>query len=312
MKVLNLYCGIGGNRKLWGDDHEITAVENNKEVAAIYKEFFPNDNVIVGDAHQYLWEHYKEFEFIWSSPPCPTHSRMRFLHHHKPQSRPTPYPDMTLWQEIIFLKTWFNGSWVVENVRLYYKPLIEHQESENHYFWSNLEIPKFKAVKRKIRRDGKKKKWGFDLTNVNIKSDLRRQILNNLVRPELALHIFNSYKGGANKMEFKDLAVEGAAIAAKPQTERFADIISPEPRYEPIPSLEDGDNPKEKLIVNVRISGKDCAEYYPNKTSSRFIANTLGTDMKKWIGCRIYWNILDQKVAGQDKKVLYVNKVTKI
>ena len=112
--------------------------------------------------------------------------------------------------------------------------------------------------------------------------------------------------------EFKDLAVEGAAIAAKPEQERFAEIISPEPRYEPIPSLEDGDNPKEKLIVNVRISGKDQAEYYPNKTSSRFIANKLGTDMKKWIGHRILWNILDQKVAGQDKKVLYVKKVTKI
>ena len=26
MKVLNLYCGIGGNRKLW-EDVEVTAVE---------------------------------------------------------------------------------------------------------------------------------------------------------------------------------------------------------------------------------------------------------------------------------------------
>lgn len=107
---------------------------------------------------------------------------------------------------------------------------------------------------------------------------------------------------------FRDLAVEGAAIAAKPQQERYADIISPEPRYEAIPGLE-GDEKRDKLVINVKISGKDQAEYYPNKTSSRFIANQLGTDMKKWIGCRIFWNILDQKVAGQDKKVLYVNKV---
>lgn len=28
MKILNLYAGIGGNRKLWGDDHEVTVVEN--------------------------------------------------------------------------------------------------------------------------------------------------------------------------------------------------------------------------------------------------------------------------------------------
>ena len=32
MKVLNLYAGIGGNRKLW-KDVEVTAVENNKEIA---------------------------------------------------------------------------------------------------------------------------------------------------------------------------------------------------------------------------------------------------------------------------------------
>ena len=74
MKVLNLYAGIGGNRKLWGDEHEITAVEYDAKIAKIYQDFFPNDTVIVGDAHQYLLEHYSEFDFIWGSPPCPTHS----------------------------------------------------------------------------------------------------------------------------------------------------------------------------------------------------------------------------------------------
>ena len=42
MEILNLYAGIGGNRKLWGDDHEITAVEYKQEIADIYKDFFPN------------------------------------------------------------------------------------------------------------------------------------------------------------------------------------------------------------------------------------------------------------------------------
>jgi len=73
MKILNLYCGIGGNRKLWGDEHEITAVEHDPNIAKIYQDFFPNDKMIVGDAHQYLLDHYKEFDFIWSSPPCPSH-----------------------------------------------------------------------------------------------------------------------------------------------------------------------------------------------------------------------------------------------
>lgn len=71
MKILNLYAGIGGNRKLWGDEHEITAVENVSEIAKIYQDFFPKDKVIVADAHEYLLEHFKEFDFIWSSPPCP-------------------------------------------------------------------------------------------------------------------------------------------------------------------------------------------------------------------------------------------------
>jgi hypothetical protein len=113
-----------------------------------------------------------------------------------------------------------------------------------------------------------------------------------------------------NKMaEYKDLAVEGAAIEARPKQEWFADIIAPEPRYEDVPSLEDPSKTKEKLIMNVKIAGKDLAEYYPNKTSSRFIANTIGTRMEGWIGARIFWRINDQKVAGQDKKVLYVEKV---
>lgn len=58
MKVLNLYAGIGGNRKLWPAECEVTAVELNPEVAEVYKENFPHDTVIVGDAHEYLLEHY--------------------------------------------------------------------------------------------------------------------------------------------------------------------------------------------------------------------------------------------------------------
>ena len=61
MKVLNLYAGIGGNRKLW-EDVDVTAVEINPEIANIYNDFYPNDKVFVTDAHKYLLEHYKEFD----------------------------------------------------------------------------------------------------------------------------------------------------------------------------------------------------------------------------------------------------------
>lgn len=77
MRILNLYAGIGGNRKFWGDDHKIVAVEIDPKIAGIYKDFFPNDEVIIGDAHAFLEKHFADFDFIWSSPPCPSHSHIR-------------------------------------------------------------------------------------------------------------------------------------------------------------------------------------------------------------------------------------------
>ena len=101
MKILNLYCGIGGNRKLWGDEHEITAIEIEQDIADVYRKLFPKDNIIMTDAHQYLLEHFQEFDFIWSSPPCPTHSVTNHFLHALGNIR---YPDMSLWQEIVFLQ----------------------------------------------------------------------------------------------------------------------------------------------------------------------------------------------------------------
>src|SRR3990167_10923497 len=135
MKILNLYAGIGGNRKLWGDEHEITAVENVPEIAKIYADFFPKDVIIIGDAHQYLLEHYKEYEFIWSSPPCPSHNKIRNEAGVGSGQNEPIYPDMKLYEEIIFLQhmfklenSGFKGKYVVENVVSYYKPLIPPQE----------------------------------------------------------------------------------------------------------------------------------------------------------------------------------------
>src|SRR3990167_2794592 len=140
MKILNLYAGIGGNRKLWGDTHEITAIEYKPEIAKIYQDFFPNDKVIIADAHKYLLEHFEEFDFIWSSPPCPSHSHIRMeLAIQTGQNKPI-YPDMKLYEEIIFLDGYFKGKWVVENVVYWYKPLILPFEFRSHYFWSNFII----------------------------------------------------------------------------------------------------------------------------------------------------------------------------
>ncbi len=123
MKILNLYAGIGGNRKLWGDEHEIVAVENDPQIAKIYQDFFPKDKVIVEDAHEFLLQHFKEFDFIWSSPPCQTHSSFRKNICVEFRGTKPKYPDMRLYQEILFLKHHFKGLWLVENVCPYYEPL---------------------------------------------------------------------------------------------------------------------------------------------------------------------------------------------
>jgi DNA (cytosine-5)-methyltransferase 1 len=141
MKILNLYACLGGNRYKWGDEHEIVAVELDEELARMYKERFPNDTVIVADAHQYLLEHYKEFDFIWSSPPCPSHSKARFWGSKGGQCD-VVYPEMSLYQEIILLQNFYNSKYVVENVNGYYEPLIPAQKRGRHLYWSNFKIPK--------------------------------------------------------------------------------------------------------------------------------------------------------------------------
>ena len=199
MKILNLYAGIGGNRKLWGDEHEIIAVENVPEIANIYKDFFPNDKVIVTEAHQYLLKHYKEFDFIWSSPPCPTHSRVRFMavisedERNQHESFNPKYPNMELYQEIILLMKHFKGKWVVENVVSYYEPLIKPYLFGSHYYWSNFIIDGKKRINRCHNGtvEEKQKRKGFDISKYELKTVRKDQLLRNCVEPEAGLHIFN-------------------------------------------------------------------------------------------------------------------------
>jgi DNA (cytosine-5)-methyltransferase 1 len=176
MKVLNLYAGIGGNRELW-EDCQVTAVEIDLEIANLYKVRFPQDEVVVGDAHQYLLEHFKEFDFIWSSPPCPTHSRTNFFLKGKGIMR---YPDMRLYQEIIFLQTHCKAKWLVENVIGYYDPLIKPQQAGRHYLWANFNIAAIKLPKDEIGRMN-----GLGKQKANKIPIAKR----NAVNPELGLHV---------------------------------------------------------------------------------------------------------------------------
>lgn len=144
-KILNLYACLGGNRYKWDEvakNLEITAVEIDPELAKLYQERFPNDKVIAADAHQYLLDHYKEFDFIWTSPPCPTHSKMRLTNTGEGSRRSAAsYPDMKLWQEIIFLQYFFKGKYCVENVISYYDPFLTPKKRGRHYYWTNFNLP---------------------------------------------------------------------------------------------------------------------------------------------------------------------------
>lgn len=211
MRILNLYAGIGGNRKLWGDEHEITAVENNPEIAKIYQDFFPNDNVIVGDAHKYLLEHFREFDFIWSSPPCPTHSTMNTLLINGRGLNPK-YPDMKLYEEIILLKHYFKGQWVVENVISFYEPLIMPKKKGRHFYWSNFDIiTNNKIIQTIDNRKGKAsltikmEKIGITVKDFHDFKGDKRTLINNCVQPLDGLDILNC---AFNKSQNKLFAIE--------------------------------------------------------------------------------------------------------
>lgn len=207
LRILNLYAGIGGNRKLWpetviinGETYlvEVTAVELNEKIAAIYHDLYPQDIVIIGDAHEYLLNHFQEFDFIWASPPCQSHSRIRYcfgFRGKKIRYKPL-YPNLMLWQEIIFLSHYAKCDWVVENVIPYYKPLIAPTfQLQRHFFWSNKVVAKAEFTPDKIRGGTiglYQNRLGIDLSQYKGLSN-KTQILRNCVAPAVGLHIFNEF-----------------------------------------------------------------------------------------------------------------------
>ena len=201
MKVLNLYSGLGGNRKFWTDCN-VTSVEYTPKIAKVYQDQYPEDTVIVADAHSYLLDHYQEFDFIWSSPPCQSHSRMI----RSGRNRKARYVDLNLYEEIMLLQSDFNGKWVVENVVPWYEPLIKPtQKVGRHLFWCNFEFQAndIKSPKNFINTCNTKgaeelKKWFGIQYKGNIYYEGNHdpcQVLRNAVHPEIGRQIFNYIKG---------------------------------------------------------------------------------------------------------------------
>lgn len=216
MKVLNLYACLGGNRLLW-ENCDVTAVELDHDLATMYQKRFPNDTVIVGDAHEYLLKNYKNFDFIWSSPPCPSHSKIRILRKHNDCFVPV-YPEMQLYQEIIFLQKHFRGKFCVENVIPYYEPLIPAQKRGRHLYWCNFKIPQILTTRScpKIRVNAEKLQAGqlkdlSDFHNYDFSlyegKQRKIKIARNLIDYEVGKTIFDCAMATHSKTADKQLSI---------------------------------------------------------------------------------------------------------
>lgn len=208
MKILNLYACLGGNRYKWDEvtDIEVTAVEWDEELAKLYQERFPNDKVVVADAHQYLLDHYKEFDFIWSSPPCPSHSRARYWNTKSKRI----YPDLKLYEEIIFLQNHFDRKYVVENVISYYDPLIPAYKRGRHLFWTNFNLPNilsFRKIKMVTSQNELNKLCEFHNYNFNNYKGKQRiyKVARNLVDYEAGKTILETAVGIIKKQNENQL-----------------------------------------------------------------------------------------------------------
>ena len=199
-KVLNLYACLGGNRYKW-ENCQVTAVELDPELARMYQERFPNDTVIVADAHQYLLDHYKEFDFIWSSPPCPSHSRARYWNSSNEENNTSPvYPDIKLYEEILFLQHYFKGKYCVENVIPFYTPLIPAKKRGRHLYWTNFHLPNVLSKRDlKIVEKGKEMERLIKFHDYDFRKYKGEQFIykigRNLVDYEAGLTIFETARG---------------------------------------------------------------------------------------------------------------------
>lgn len=196
-KYLNLYAGLGGNvHKVDPGKYQITSVEHTKKIADQNQKLHLLDDVIIADAHQYLLDHHHEFDFIWSSPPCQSHTKMMKATRHDLRR----YPDMVLYQEIVFLQNFYKGKWVVENVIPYYEPLIKPTiKMGRHLIWSNFDISPFDVARPKGFMNMTNTKGANALKawlGVNYEGNIYyegnhcpAQVLRNCVHPDLGLHI---------------------------------------------------------------------------------------------------------------------------
>jgi DNA (cytosine-5)-methyltransferase 1 len=196
LRVLNAFCCFGGNRRDWPANVEVTGVEYNQEIADHYQRHFPNDTVVVADAYEYVRKNWHKFDFIWASPSCITHSKMRFISS-KRGSYDAVLPDMRLWAMIIFLNEFTqnrNINFVVENVNVYYQKFLVNNVSKEyapfiqptvklgrHCFWTNFPVEEktFKSKGSHTAR-GYANSGPFALKDIRLKTARKDQMIRKL------------------------------------------------------------------------------------------------------------------------------------
>lgn len=159
MRILDLYAGLGGTAKgiqsvleKKGVDYEYFAIEIDPNVCAAHKINNPRSTVICADVKDWL-DKITDFDFVWASPPCQTHSILNFSN--KATGKKTNLVDWSLWHVIDHLQRTENVSYVVENVLIWYNEPFKHNFNlDRHYFWTNLSLLSFEYQKRT-------KDWGY-------------------------------------------------------------------------------------------------------------------------------------------------------
>ena len=151
------------------------------------KHKFPNDTVINTDAHFYLLHNYDKFDFIWSSPPCPSHSKLCYSQKIK------KYIDVSLYQQIILLENWFKGKYVVENVKPYYEYLIQPTVViGRHPYWCNFEVEKLEIKNIDVTRSTKEELSEY--LGIPIPKYKGGLLLRNSVEPKIGKHFLDAVK----------------------------------------------------------------------------------------------------------------------